>query len=258
MGLFDKQKNQLNKLLDETKSIKNDFDQFVDNAKNTKDELISKFKDELEKNNINCDPNLKKEKKLEKMIIQNPGITLKKDEVCFYVGKAKSYLTKEKTVGYNRFSTGGSVRIAKGLSVRSGISTSTPRKGTVVEQYEAKFYLTNYRMILLSEKNGFEIKLLDILQIEVKSDGIIIYTSNKNHKFLTNDIKKITSTIQLMNDVYGERLGQINGTINTTEKNENNNSQDVYEEIKKLKELLDLEIITNEEFEKKKKQLLDL
>ena len=34
--------------------------------------------------------------------------------------------------------------------------------------------------------------------------------------------------------------------------------KDSYEEIKKLKELLDNEIITQEEFEQKKKQLLDL
>ncbi len=34
--------------------------------------------------------------------------------------------------------------------------------------------------------------------------------------------------------------------------------QDPYEELKKLKELLDLDIITKEEFETKKKQLLDL
>ncbi len=33
---------------------------------------------------------------------------------------------------------------------------------------------------------------------------------------------------------------------------------DPYEEVKKLKELLDMEIITPEEFEKKKKELLDL
>ena len=35
-------------------------------------------------------------------------------------------------------------------------------------------------------------------------------------------------------------------------------AMDPYEELKKLKELLDLDIITKEEFEKKKKKLLDL
>lgn len=35
-------------------------------------------------------------------------------------------------------------------------------------------------------------------------------------------------------------------------------SMDPYEELKKLKELLDLDIVTKEEFETKKKQLLDL
>ena len=44
---------------------------------------------------------------------------------------------------------------------------------------------------------------------------------------------------------------------NITE-NKEENSTDSYEEIKKLKELLDLEIITQEEFDKKKKELLNL
>ncbi|MBR0382407.1 MAG: SHOCT domain-containing protein [Eubacterium sp.] len=35
-------------------------------------------------------------------------------------------------------------------------------------------------------------------------------------------------------------------------------ASDPYEEVKKLKELLDMEIITPEEFDRKKKQLLDL
>ena len=41
-------------------------------------------------------------------------------------------------------------------------------------------------------------------------------------------------------------------------KKEKNKKEDPYEELKKLKELLDSDIITQEEFEKKKKQLLDL
>lgn len=43
-----------------------------------------------------------------------------------------------------------------------------------------------------------------------------------------------------------------------TQKTEPAPAKDPYEELKKLKELLDLDIITKEEFETKKKQLLDL
>ncbi len=38
----------------------------------------------------------------------------------------------------------------------------------------------------------------------------------------------------------------------------NSKEKDPYEELKKLKDLLDNKIITEEEFEQKKKQLLDL
>ncbi len=40
--------------------------------------------------------------------------------------------------------------------------------------------------------------------------------------------------------------------------NESNNATDPYEELKKLKELLDMRIISQEEFEKKKKELPNL
>lgn len=52
-------------------------------------------------------------------------------------------------------------------------------------------------------------------------------------------------------DVLGKGASKITSKI----KNKNNNQ---YEEIKKLKELLDMGIITDEEFNKKKKDLLDL
>ena len=55
----------------------------------------------------------------------------------------------------------------------------------------------------------------------------------------------------------GEIGGAAKAPDNHTEK-EPASASDPYEEIKKLKELLDLEIITQEEFDAKKKQLLDL
>lgn len=45
---------------------------------------------------------------------------------------------------------------------------------------------------------------------------------------------------------------------NQNDSNQQNTFNDPYEELKKLKELLDLEIVTQEEFDKKKKELLGL
>ena len=53
-----------------------------------------------------------------------------------------------------------------------------------------------------------------------------------------------------------ERYSNFKNRIEPQENNESNN--DSYEELKKLKELLDMGIITQEEFDQKKKDLLDL
>lgn len=60
-------------------------------------------------------------------------------------------------------------------------------------------------------------------------------------------------------NVVGQNIaGSMNGIMNTSQNNVNATKVDPYEEIKKLKTLLDEGIITEEEFNKKKKELLGL
>ena len=60
-------------------------------------------------------------------------------------------------------------------------------------------------------------------------------------------------------NVVGQNIaGSMNGIMNSSQNNVNETKVDPYEEIKKLKTLLDEGIITEEEFNKKKKELLGL
>lgn len=60
-------------------------------------------------------------------------------------------------------------------------------------------------------------------------------------------------------NVVGQNIaGSMNGIMNTSQNNVNETKVDPYEEIKKLKTLLDEGIITEEEFNQKKKELLGL
>ena len=60
-------------------------------------------------------------------------------------------------------------------------------------------------------------------------------------------------------NVVGQNIaGSMNGIMNTSQNNVNATKVDPYEEIKKIKTLLDEGIITEEEFNKKKKELLGL
>lgn len=82
-------------------------------------------------------------------------------------------------------------------------------------------------------------------------------------------IKLINSETKTKSFLYNSCIAAANDIINvlskiTEENNQNENTiapnitEDPYEEVKKLKELLDLEIVTQEEFDKKKKELLGL
>ena len=50
----------------------------------------------------------------------------------------------------------------------------------------------------------------------------------------------------------------VSNLVSKLENNKKESKEDPYEEVKKLKELLDMNIITKEEFNKKKKDLLNI
>lgn len=143
--------------------------------------------------------------KLQNLVIQDPNINLQKDEVCFYSGTAQAYHKKNVVTGYSGRSAGVSVRVAKGLSVHTGGSGGKSIRGDVVEKYPGRFYLTNKRLILLAEKYGFAVSIPKILQIQFRSDGIIIHLESKQHTFLTQDVERIKAIIGLMNEVQSEQ-----------------------------------------------------
>lgn len=112
-------------------------------------------------------------------------------------------------------------------------------------------------------------KIIDMLVLQISTTNIFF-----PNLMITYINKKIKNTdkkyISIINDIQ-KTISGLNYAINKTEPytipnnhepEEINNScnlrDDPYEEIKKAKELLDLGIITHEEFEQKKKELLNL
>ena len=56
----------------------------------------------------------------------------------------------------------------------------------------------------------------------------------------------------------GMGVNTVNNVMGGFQSSNNNNGEDPYEKLKKLKQLLDDGVITEEEFEKSKKKLLDI
>jgi hypothetical protein len=143
--------------------------------------------------------------KLQNLIIKNPGINLKKGEVCLYRGNAKSYHVKNVVTGYKGGNSGVNIRIAKGVSYHTGGSGKQAIRENVKETYPAEFYVTNMRMILVSVKYGFDLSVLKIIQSRFSDNHIEFFTGSKTHFVLTNDSRYIEQLFQLMNEAFNEQ-----------------------------------------------------
>lgn len=178
-------------------------------------------------------------------------ISLKSGEVCYYQGGARGYNEKNMVTGYQSTGGGVSVRVLKGVSIRTGESTSVPIRNLVSETSEGELIITNMRVVLLSPKYGFNIERHKIESIDPFRNGFRLYSNGKCYTVITYDNPTIIYILQTMNKYLDE-----NPEENLQKKSKS--SLSVADEIKKYKELLDMNAITEEEFEKKKKELLNL
>lgn len=109
------------------------------------------------------------------------------------------------------------------------------------------------------------------IELEIVKKIIITFLDISNKPKLMNEAKLFHECGVITHEEYEEKkryirqmledIGYVERTTglptNQKEKSENNTSNP-YEEVKQLKELLDMGIITQEEFDLKKKDLLDL
>jgi len=100
-------------------------------------------------------------------IIYYRGVALQKDEVILYVLPANVYDDKEKVVGYTGSSAGVSVRVAKGVSVRTGANKGRPVRGNVREYASGDLVITNKRLIFVAQKKGFDISVSKITAAKI-------------------------------------------------------------------------------------------
>lgn len=97
------------------------------------------------------------EEKIELPILDTP-VFLNYGEVAVYHSQATRQETKNRVIGRMGSYGGGTIRIAKGLSIHTGGSSSRPIYGDVSMQYPGEFIITNERVIFLSSQKGFELK----------------------------------------------------------------------------------------------------
>lgn len=109
--------------------------------------------------------------------ISPSGVRLYANEVVHY--SANSELLESKTVGYKANTAGLSVRVAKGVTLRSG-----GIKGGVVKDLvpvaKGEFAVTSGRLVFAGDLKSFDVTLSKINHIEKLVDGLIIHSDGKS------------------------------------------------------------------------------
>lgn len=95
------------------------------------------------------------------------------------------------------------------------------------------------------------------------TDGITLYAGNKAHIVLTRDVKQIAFVVKLLSDATAEyeRQKALEESVPKTTRTRRTSGEAAIsgaDEIRKYRQLADEGIITEEEFEKKKKDILGL
>ena len=121
--------------------------------------------------------------RLELPIVDTP-VFLNYGEVAVYHSQATRQETKNRVIGRTGSYGGGTVRIAKGLSIHTGGSSSRPIYGDVSMQYPGEFIITNERVIFLSSQKGFELKHQNITAATAYKDGFAFQSKNTSYVLL--------------------------------------------------------------------------
>ena len=125
----------------------------------------------------------KLEQKVELPIVDTP-VFLNHGEVAVYHSQATRQETKNRVIGKTGNYGGGTIRIAKGLSIHTGGSSSKSIYGNVSMQYPGEFIITNERIIFFSNQKGFELKHQNITAATAYKDGFAFQSKNTSYILL--------------------------------------------------------------------------
>ena len=84
---------------------------------------------------------------------------MKKDEVAYIEQPATLTITENKVVGTTGRSSGVSMRVAKGMYVRTGGSGGRKIYDDITTTYDGILSVTNQRISFMQERKAFEIQL---------------------------------------------------------------------------------------------------
>lgn len=108
------------------------------------------------------------------------NIVLKPGEQIIFAVPAQTFVQKEQVVGYTGGSTGASIRVAKGVTVRRGSNRGTPIRQNVTKFNDGDYIVTTNRLLFLSQNESFELSIEKISACKIiAQDAFMIMQGNK-------------------------------------------------------------------------------
>lgn len=113
-------------------------------------------------------------------IVHYNNIVLQQGEELIFAVPAQTFIQKEQIVGYTGGSSGASIRVAKGLTVRRGSSKGTPIRQNVTKFNKGDYIVTTSRLIFLSQNESFEFSIGKVSACKIiAQDSFMIVQGNK-------------------------------------------------------------------------------
>lgn len=120
-------------------------------------------------------------------VVNSGGLILSRGEICHLAEKVSVGKTKTVTTRTVSSHSGGSVRIAKGLSVRSGTSSSRSIRENILDTVAGSFYVTNQRVVASSSKYNFDKPLSALSSYTMYLDGFALQFGKDTFTILTKE-----------------------------------------------------------------------
>ena len=122
-------------------------------------------------------------------------------EVIVYACPANVFKDKEQVVGYRGRSTGTSVRVAKGLYMRSGRSGSSAVRAEVRKYYNGDLIVTNKRVVFIGKDESFECPVEKITATKLLTKSSFILQYGRTSKNISVDINTTEYAYGMINYV---------------------------------------------------------
>ena len=120
--------------------------------------------------------------------VEYDGFFCSPNELIVFACPANVFKDKEQVVGYQSKSTGASVRVAKGLYMRSGGSTSSAIRAEVRKYYDGDLIITNKRVVFIGKDESFECPVEKITATKLLSRNSFVLQYGAKSKNIGVDV----------------------------------------------------------------------